>query len=347
MHQQAHAHYRGGPVKRFKFLFLVVALAMVAASCGGNETTDASGDPAETAAEGTGERPDVLVIGLVPSREAGALIESAEPLVQALSDRLDMEVEGFVPQDYTGLIEAMGSGQAHVGAFGPFGLIQAQDRYGVEIILQSERYGAANYHAQWLTNNPDKYCEDKPTPDDSGYLGCNGTTDAGEGPIGEEAIPKVEGATVAYVDPTSTSGFIFPGVQLLDAGIDPQDGVEANFAGSHDAAVISVYNGDAEVGLSFDDARDIIAEEFPDVGKKVISFAYSPEIPNDGWAVAAELPDDLKQEIADALLDYASTEEGAKVLLEIYEVDALVPADLAAFEVVREAAQKLDVPVEE
>lgn len=332
-------------MKLIKLLIPIVALALMAVSCGGDSTDGATDTPGTASEEA--ERPEVLVIGLVPSREAGALVESAQPLVDALAERLDMEVEGFVPQDYTGLIEAMGTGQAHVGAFGPFGLIQAQDRYDVEIILQSERFGAATYHAQWLTNNPDKYCEDKPTPDESGYLGCNGTTEASEGPVGEEAIPKVEGATVAYVDPTSTSGFIFPGVQLLDAGIDPKSGVQANFAGSHDATIISVYNGDAEVGLAFDDARDVIVEEFPDVGKKVISFAYSPEIPNDGWAVASELPDDLKQEIADALLDYGSTKEGSKVLEEIYEVDALQPADLSAFEIVREAAQKLDVPVEE
>lgn len=332
-------------MKPFKLLILVLAMAMMAASCGGDEPTD---DPDVEASATEAARPETLIIGLVPSREAGALVESAQPLVDALSERLGMEVEGFVPQDYTGLIEAMGTGQAHVGAFGPFGLIQAEERYDVEIILQSERFGAATYHAQWMTNNPDKYCEDKPTADEeTGSLGCNGTTEAAEGPVGEEAIPKVEGATVAYVDPTSTSGYIFPGVQLLDAGIDPQSGVEPIFSGSHDAAVLAVYNGDAEVGLAFDDARDIVAEEFPDVGKKVVSFAYSAEIPNDGWAVATGLPDDLKQDIADALLDFASTEEGAQILLEIYEIDNLVPADLEAFGVVREAATKLDVPVEE
>lgn len=331
-------------MKRYKLIVLVLVMTVIAA-CAGNGDDAADTGAGQQQAEA--ERPEVLVIGLVPSREAGALVESAQPLVDALSERLGMDVEGFVPQDYTGLIEAMGTGQAHVGAFGPFGLIQAQDRYGVEIIVQSERFGAPTYHAQWLTNDPDKYCEDEPTKDDNGYLGCNGTTDASEGPVAEEAIAKVEGATVAYVDPTSTSGYIFPAVQLLDAGLDPKTDVEANFTGSHDAAVLSVYNGDAEVGLSFDDARDVIAEEFPDVGERVVSFAYSPEIPNDGWAVAAELPDDLKQEITDALLDFSATKQGSKVLLEIYEVDALVPADLEAFEVVREAAGKLDVPVEE
>lgn len=334
-------------MENVKLLVIILLMAVVTAACGGDDGGQDDGGGQTEAGDQEAERPETLVIGLVPSREAGALIENAEPLVEALEERLGMDVEGFVPQDYTGLIEAIGTGQAHVGAFGPFGLIQAQDRYDVDIILQSERFGAATYHAQWMTNDPDKYCSDEPTEDDSGYLGCNGTTEASEGPVGEDAVPKVEGATVAYVDPTSTSGYIFPAVQLLDAGIDPKADVQANFATSHDGAVIAVYNGDAEVGLAFDDARDIVAEEFADVGKKVVSFAYSAEIPNDGWAVATDLPDDLKQEIADALLEYGSTKEGSKVLAEIYEVDALVPADLEAFEVVRDAAAKLDVPVEE
>lgn len=326
---------------RWSFIALSLAVSLTAAACAGDDDPDAGDD-----ANG-GEVPETLVIGLVPSREAGALIESAEPLVEALSEALDMEVEGFVPQDYSGLIEAMGTGQAHVGAFGPFGLVQAQERYEVEIILQSERFGSTTYHSQWLTNKPTKYCDDKPVADDDGFLGCNGTTDADEGPVAEESLAEVEGATIAYVDPTSTSGYIFPAVQLLDMGIDPKNDVKGNFAGSHDAAILAVLNGDSEVGVSFDDARSIIVEEFPEVKKKVVAFAYSAEIPNDGWAVAKELPDDLKEDIAQALLDYASTEEGSAVLEEIYEVDALFPADLEVFDVVKAAAEKLEVPIEE
>ena len=328
------------------FATTLVSLVFLVAACGGDddepETPAAETAPAETEAE----RPDKLVLGLVPSREADVLVENAQPLVDYLSETLDIEVEGFVPQDYTGLIEAMGTGQADIGAFGPFALIQAQERYDVEIVLQSERFGSATYHTQWFTNDPDKYCSDEPTADEDGMLGCNGTTEASEGPVGEDALPKVAGATVSFVEASSASGYIFPAVQLLNAGVDPQSGVERNFAGGHDATVIAVYNGDAEVGVSFDDARGTIVEEFEDVGQKVVTFAYSQEIPNDGWAIRSELPEDLKEQITQALLDYSQSPEGKEVLNSIYEIDALVPADLEAFDVVREAASKLDVPVE-
>lgn len=318
----------------------IAALALIASAC-------QTGPGGQT---GQGEWPDELVLGLVPSREADVLIENAEPLTEYLSQVLSeragktVTVTGFVPQDYTGLVAAMETGQAHIGAFGPFSLLQARDRAGAEIILQSVRFGSATYHTQWFTNEPDKYCEDEPVADDRGRMGCNGTVEASEGPLGEEAIARIEpGTRVSFVEQSSTSGYIFPALQLIEAGIDPETDIDPIFSGGHDNSVLAVYNGDAEVGVSFDDARGTIAEEFPDVWEKVIVFAYSQEIPNDGWVVAGDLPDDLKEAITQALLDYADSEEGQEVLNSIYEIDDLVRADPAAFDVVERAAEELGV----
>ena len=135
-----------------------------------------------------------------------------------------------------------------------------------------------------------------------------------DGPIGEDQLPLVAGQTVAFVDQGSASGYLIPSLQLSEAGVDPTTGIEATFAGSHDGSVMAVYNGDATVGVSFNDARTVVAEQFPDVGEQVVVFAWSSPIPNDGFAVAGDLPDDLKTAITDALLDIAGTEEGAAVL---------------------------------
>ena len=51
----------------------------------------------------------------------------AQPLADYLTEQLGIPVESFVPNDYTGLIAAMEAGQADIGAFGPFSLLQAQD----------------------------------------------------------------------------------------------------------------------------------------------------------------------------------------------------------------------------
>jgi phosphonate transport system substrate-binding protein len=299
-----------------------------------------------------------LILGLVPSREADVLVETAQPLAAYLTTALGIPVESFVPTDYTGLVVAMGTGQAHIGAFGPFALVQAADQSGADIILQSVRNGSPTYHAQWFTGDPATYCATDvvtqaaqtsgDSPVDITLAFCNGTDTATAGPLAEDAIAKIApGTTVSFVEQASASGYIFPAVELLNAGLDPTTDITPLFANGHDNSVVAVCNGNAPVGVSFDDARTLpTVQEGCDDLSGVTVFAYSQEIPNDGIAVAGDLDVGLKQRIADALLAYAATDEGKATLDAIYEIDDLVPADLASFDVVREAAEKVGAPPE-
>ena len=94
----------------------------------------------------------------------------------------------------------------------------------------------------------------------------------------------------------------------------------------------AVYDGDAAVGVSFNDARSSVAEEEPDVGEQVVVFAHSTLIPNDGVAVSGSLSQEWQDMITDAFMAVAETEEGAAALYNVYEIDGLVPADLDALE---------------
>ena len=296
-------------------------------------------DEEDAATDERADWPEELVFGFVPSREADVLVDSADELADVLSEATDIPVEPFISQDYVGLVEAMASEQAHIGAFGPLALVRAIDRAGVEIILQSERRGTYTYHTQYMTNDPDKYCDDEPQADDDGFLWCNGTLETDEGPMGEDAIARIDGPT-AFVDPSSASGYLIPALQLIDQGHDLND-LSTIFSGGHDNSVNAVYHGDVEVGLSFDDARGIMAEELSDVGEQVVVFAFSEEIPNDGMAVIGGLPDDLKQIIQQALIDYGETEEGQEVLYDLYEIDGLAPATAENYDVMRRADAEL------
>lgn len=288
------------------------------------------------------EAPDKLVLGLVPSREADVLVENAKPLAEYLSAELGIPVEEFVPIDYPGLVIAMQTGQAHIGAFGPVGLVLAQDQAGADILLQSVRFGSDTYYTQWMTNDADKYCSDEPVANEDGRFYCNGTLDSDERPLGGDAIALIEdGTPVGFVTATSASGYTFPSVQLVEAGIDHVNGIEPIFAGGHDNSVIALCNGDVEVGVSFNDARSILQDGDCDNMDDIVVFAYSPRIPNDGVAVAGDLPDELKQGIADALIAYGQTEEGAAVLNSIYEISEFIPADVAKFDTVRAAIDAL------
>jgi phosphonate transport system substrate-binding protein len=333
--------------KHMQFLAVLIAMMMFAVACtngdNGTDTTESPGtDNGETGYE---DWPEELVLGLVPSREADVLVETAQPLADHLAAELssmsgrDIDVESFVPTDYAGLVEAMGTGQADIGAFGPIALVQAADRHGAVVILQSVRRGSTSYHTQWMTNDPDRFCEDEPQADDNGWLHCNGTLDTNEGPVGEDALANIEdGETVFFVSPSSASGYFYPATQLERAGT-PLDDIDTQFSGGHDASVLAILRGDATVAVSFDDARTTVASDEPTVGEEVIVFAYSDEIPNDGFAVRGDLPQSLIDAIQQILLDYAESDEGQEVLDSIYEIEGLVEADLSALDAARQVEQ--------
>ena len=336
-------------MKHLRLFAVLIAMMLIAAACTGGGASP-SGAAESDGAEA--EMPDALVIGFVPSREADALVEDIEPLAAYLSEQLGMPVEGVVSNDYTGLVTAMETGQAQIGVLPPYGLVQSVDRAGAEIILQSARFGSGTYHTQFFTNDPDKYCEDEPVEntrmvddEEVTYLNCNGTDrafdDSPEGPIGIEALENLEaGTAVSFVEQTSASGYIFPATVFLDAGMDPESDIEPLFAGSHDASVIAVCEGQAEVGVSFDDARTAAVTEC-DVATEVVVFAYGPEIPNDGVAVSGDLPDDLKERIKQALMDFAATEEGAETLDAIYGITEFTEPNLESLDIVRKAVEDL------
>lgn len=336
----------------------LAAVALVVTACGGGspspsaqasttESMEESMAPSESA------MPESLVIGFVPSSEAGALVEDIQPLADFLTEQLGIPVTGIVSNDYTGLVTAMETGQAQIGALPPYGMVQAVDRAGAEIILQSERNGSGTYHTQFFTNNPDKYCTiSAPVENvrvisdvDVTFLNCNGTergaTDTPLGPIGTDALANLTaGTTVSFVEETSSSGYIFPATVLVTAGFDIETDIVPLFAGSHDASVIAVCEGQAEIGVSFDDARTIATTDC-DMQANDVVFAYGPEIPNDGIAVSGDLPAELKAAIKQALLDYAATEDGKTVLDSIYQISAFAEPNLDSLQIVRDAVEAL------
>ncbi len=344
-------------MKHSRPIAALFGVALIAAACqpaGSASPSSATSSESTAASESqAAEMPDELVIGFVPSSEAGQLVEDIEPLAEYLSQELGITVTGTVSNDYTGMVTALETGQAHIAALPPYGLLQAMDRAGAEVILQSERFGSGTYHTQFFTNNPDKYCTVSPPEENTRivddaevtYLNCNGTArendETPEGPVGLEALADLAPGTVmSFVEQTSASGYIFPATVLLGEGIDPESDIEPLFAGSHDASVIAVCEGQAEIGVSFDDARTVATTDC-DVANEVVVFAYGGEIPNDGVAVAGDLPDELKTQIKDALMAYAETEEGAAVLDSIYQITAFTEPNLEALELVRQAVDEL------
>ena len=289
-------------------IFVIIALFIT-----GFSTVNAGNPQNESAAQ-----PDTLMVGMVPFHEAQVMIDSIDPLTELLSEELNMPVEGTVLTSYTSVIEAMGTGRVDVGIFGPFALVLGEQRHNLQVILTALRNGESHYEAQFVTRSDSEI----------------------------ENLNDVRDKTAAFVDPASASGFLFPYVHMLDAGIDPETDLDKYiYAGSHDAALLAVYNQEVDFKAGID-ARGQVRDEVPDIDEKVEVFATSSAIPNDGVAVRPELDDQLVDSIQQAFITIGDTEEGQELLETLYLVTGFTTASRDKYDIVRRTYEKMEEYIE-
>ena len=137
-------------------------------------------------------------------------------------------------------------------------------------------------------------------------------------------IEDLRGKRFAFVDPASTSGYLFPAAMLKKAGFDPDKFFSQTvFAGSHPNVILAIYRGQVDGGSTFEDARTNVQAQFPDVMAKVKPIAYTNPIPNDTWSLNAKLSPTMKARIKDRLLRIAKTPEGQEALRNLYSIEGL------------------------
>lgn len=218
--------------------------------------------------------PDKLVFAAVPSEEDEKIQERYATVADILEEDLGIPVDFYQAADYAGVIEAIIADRVDMAGFGPFSYVIAVAN-GAEI----EPVGLAI-----------------PEPgEEPGYYSLL-ITRADNDEI--ETIDDVVGKRVCFVDPASTSGYLFPIAALLEAGIDPETDITPVMAGGHDASVLAVMNGDCDAGFAYErmvttilpDAGDI---EFDDV--KIV--AQSPLIAASPTVMRTALPDSLRAEL--------------------------------------------------
>lgn len=294
--------------RRLFSLFSLVALAVVVAACG----SDGAEDTAQNDGESQEGEVETLSMGFIPSSDAGNIATTAEPLEEFLSEELGIEVKAEVMVDYSGLIEAMRTQQVDIGFLAPFSFVQAEERADVEVILKSIRNGSESYAAQYVVN-ADSDIEDI------------------------DDLVAQEDLVWAFPDTLSTSGYLFPAMQLKDKGVDDlENHFDQLSVGGHDNAITQVYDGQADFATTFDDARTTVEEDLPDVMDKVKIIGHTEDIPNDTISVRSELPDEMKKKVTEAFLSMNDNEEVLETMYEIYEWDGVAKASSEDYDIVRE-----------
>lgn len=275
---------------------------------------------AEPEAElGTEENP--IIWSFVPSGDTSDIVAGGEEVADMIYDITGLVVEVSVATEYAGVIEALSSDppSAHMASLATFSYVLAADRGVAEAALVSVRYGSPTYNGQLIAGVD----------------------------TGINAVEDLAGKTFARPDPLSTSGWIIPMLTMRAAGVDTQNDLDVVDAGSHNAVAVAVYNGDVDAGATFVDARTSVEDDYPDIMDKVKVIAVTADIPNDGVQFQSSIPQEIRDQIVDALLEISASEEGQEALTVAYDWNELVVRDDSFYDPFRQVLQASGMSVEE
>ena len=317
-------------VTAFAAIFALTACGESAAGDSGSDddagTETSSDDHGEDsgAAEASGE--PIQITG-VPAEDASALESKFDLLLEIVESETGRPAEFNHSTDYNAVIEALVAGQADLAVGSPFTYVRAGDA-GADVDVLGGRIEEEGEEAGYVS-----YAL---VPPDSDI----------------ETLEDAEGRDVCYVEQGSTSGFLYPSAGMLDAGLEPQDDVNAHFPGSHDGAVLAMMDGQCDLAFAYDSmvevlmpSREELSEEDYEVIWESPMIPASPIFMNEGTLDEAT-QDSLRSMFEDNLINIDSlveagyceeaTPEGCGLPEDSYEY---TPVDDGIYDGIREVCE--------
>ncbi|MFD1812419.1 phosphate/phosphite/phosphonate ABC transporter substrate-binding protein [Rhodococcus gannanensis] len=206
-------------------------LALTLSACSGSDSAEAA-----TTEQGF---PETITLAAIPAENSTDLKASYDPVIKLIEQETGSTVDFVQASDYAGVVEGMIAGNVDLAFFGPFAYVVAgingADLTPLGAVIKAE--GAQpGYQSYGLAK--------------SDNASVNGLAD-------------FAGKKVCFVDPSSTSGFLYPSAGLIETGV-VKSGSEADisaamtpiYAGGHDASALAIAAGDCDAGFAFDTMVD-------------------------------------------------------------------------------------------
>jgi len=252
-----------------------------------------------------------LTFGISRSHAGHDLDAGARLFADALAARIGRKLAVTITPDYERLLDGLVVGGVAVAWMPPLLHVRAALQ-GALLAAVSQRNGALAYRAA-LVVRADSH---------------------------RTTVRGLRGARAAWADPYSASGYLFPQLHLLAAGVDPRyDLATERYHGSAAAACRAVADGEADVaahyisdaaGASRDDHWKLAQLELrqslgENVGTQLRILDVTDPIPPDGMVLAPPLDGRLQAAVRDALLSLHDDAAGARALHTLLQAERLMP----------------------
>lgn len=268
--------------------------------------------------------PEFLVFSGTPTASSITTQQTFQPIINMLRRETGVEIRVQESTTYDALVDGMRDGSIDIGAFGPQSYVVAKDR-GARITPVSAQVKEQNA---------------RPSFKGFGITHADSTV---------KSLADLRGRRVCYADRMSTSGFLYPSAAMKEIGIDPLRDTVPVFTSGHEATVLAVANKQCDAGFAFDEMVDRHLVERGQIQPgQLAKFWESALIPGAPLAVADDLPEPLRQRIADALrtkatADYLRANGFCQGECPIGDATAwgYEPVDDTLYEPVREVCRRL------
>ena len=259
-----------------------------------------------------GAQPKSLHLVLTPSQKPTDLLAAGEEFGQVLGRLVGVPVRVTVASDYAAVVEALRNRTADLAFTHPGGYVLASREAKATIVAKNLWHGKSTFTSRIFVRK------------DSGL----------------RTLEELRGKTMAFVDPTSSSGYIYPMALLIQRGLvknrDPKSFFrEVVFAGAHDAAMRALVNGHVDAIASFDLAREQYLKDSVE-RERIVFVAETPPIPEAGIAARDGLDPQTFERVRTALLSIRGPAY-AGLLKRLYDIDGFEPAEDREYDPVRAA----------
>jgi phosphonate transport system substrate-binding protein len=258
-----------------------------------------------------------LVMGLIPAENNEEIRKTFEPMRAYLEKKLNRHVKMYTATDYSSIIEAMKKKRVDIAFFGPLSYVLAEQEAGAEAFAVGVEGNRKTYKSLFVV--------------------------PGNSPI--KSIQDLQGKSVAFVDPASTSGSLVPSYLVKKAtGKMPQEYFgKLTYAGSHDASELAVKNRSVDAAADNDITYASMIQKgliTPQTNRVLIE---SDPIPGSPLVYRKDLDPATKAAIRNAILT-AHNEIKVTGYGKITRYDATSSAD---YQVVRDMVKELGLRKEQ
>jgi len=277
---------RSSPAGSISRLFFAAAALVVALACNRTPTRDEAAPAPAPAAAGP-----AITIALLPERNVFEQKKRYKPLQEHLSAAIGRPVVFKLLDNYQVIFTEILEHRVEGAFFGSMNGAIAQLKGGVEILARPvELSGVSTYTGVLFTKL------------DSGI-----TKDP----------QSWRGKRIALVNKATTAGYLYPLSLLRLSGYkgEPESYFkQMTFTGSHDAAILAVFNGESDFGACKNTVYEEYTKLHPEFQRNLTVLAASANVPSNGLGVRPDLDPGLKRQLREALIAMNTSADGQRAL---------------------------------